>query len=51
MTDSFALIAVDPEGGGYTRHYFDSRGVVRVYSMDFSGGVWRLLRDSPGFSG
>jgi hypothetical protein len=48
--DSFALVAVDPDGGAYTQHYFDSRGVVRVYSMDFSSGVWTLLRDSPDFT-
>jgi hypothetical protein len=31
-------------------HYFDSRGVFRVYEMSLDGGVWRLWRNAPGFS-
>ncbi len=31
-------------------HYFDSRGVHRIYAASFAGGVWRLERDAPGFS-
>ena len=31
-------------------HYFDSRGVNRVYSVDMSPGTWRFSRDAPGFS-
>jgi hypothetical protein len=31
-------------------HYFDSRGVMRVYQTSFEGGVWRFWRDHPGFS-
>jgi hypothetical protein len=48
--DSVAIIAVDPETGEYTQHYFDSRGVVRLYAMSFTDGVWRLLREVPDFS-
>jgi hypothetical protein len=48
--DSLAIIAFDPDGGAYRQHYFDSRGVVRVYAMTFNDGVWTLLRDSPDFS-
>ncbi|MEU4616837.1 hypothetical protein [Streptomyces umbrinus] len=48
--DSMAIIAVDPETGAYTQHYFDSRGVARLYAMSFAGGVWRLLREAPDFS-
>ncbi|WP_344393226.1 hypothetical protein [Streptomyces vastus] len=48
--DSMAIVAVDPETGAYTQHYFDSRGVVRVYAMTFADGVWRLLREAPDFS-
>ena len=48
--DSMAIIAADPETGEYTQHYFDSRGVVRVYAMSFADGVWRLLREAPDFS-
>jgi hypothetical protein len=30
--------------------YFDTRGVARVYKMSFGNGIWRLWRDTPGFS-
>jgi hypothetical protein len=48
--DSLAIISVHPDTAAYTQHYFDSRGVVRVYGMTFSGGVWILLRNSHDFS-
>jgi hypothetical protein len=31
-------------------HYFDSRGVFRVYDMSIDDGGWRLGRNAPGFS-
>ena len=36
--------------GGLALHYFDSRGVHRVYEMSLIDGVWRMSRDAPGFS-
>jgi hypothetical protein len=33
-----------------TMHYFDSRGVFRVYEASFEGGVLRIWREAPGFS-
>ena len=48
--DSLAIVALNADGRTYTQHYFDSRGVVRVYSMTFHDGVWKLLRDKPDFS-
>lgn len=30
--------------------YFDARGVSRVYEMSLEGSVWKIWRDSPGFS-
>jgi len=48
--DSMAVIAVDPETGGYTQHYYDSRGVVRLYAMTFAEKTWQLLREAPDFS-
>lgn len=48
--DSMAIIATDPETGEYTQHYFDARGVVRVYAMSFADGVWQLLREARDFS-
>jgi hypothetical protein len=48
--DMFALIGLDAHGSAYLQHYFDSRGVVRLYEMSFTDGVWKLFRESPGFS-
>jgi len=48
--DGFAVIGPDDEGDGYTQHYFDSRGVARLYAMTLSDGVWKLWRDSPDFT-
>jgi hypothetical protein len=30
--------------------YADKRGVARIYRMRMEEGVWRMWRDSPGFS-
>lgn len=47
--DSLALI--EPlEDGGYRQHYFGSRGVTRVYAMEFDGRVWTLERTEADFS-
>ena len=48
--DTLSIMAVDARSEGFTQHYFDSRGVVRVYSMTFAGGVWTLVRESADFS-
>jgi hypothetical protein len=48
--DSIAIVAFSPHNEAYTQHYFDSRGVVRVYAMAFGQGVWTLLRGSPDFT-
>jgi hypothetical protein len=49
--DGIAIIGADPTtAGGYLQHYFDTRGVARVYKMAFDGRVWRLWRDEPDFS-
>ena len=49
--DGIAVIGPDPETEGhYLQHYFDSRGVARVYKMSLSDGIWKLWRDSPDFS-
>jgi hypothetical protein len=31
----------------FRQHYFDSRGVRRIYEMTLENGVWTLWRDSP----
>jgi hypothetical protein len=49
--DGIAIIGPDPEReGGYLQHYFDSRGIARVYKMSLEDGVWKLWRDEPDFS-
>jgi hypothetical protein len=49
--DGIAMIGADPESKGrYLQHYFDSRGVARVYKMTFEDRVWTLWRDEPDFS-
>lgn len=40
----------DPGRMPYCQHYFDSRGIARVYAMDLHDGVWTLLRDSADFT-
>lgn len=47
--NGFCIVAYHP-GTGYTQHYFDSRGVVRLYGMTFQDGVWTLLREKPDFT-
>ncbi len=44
--DGVAIIRFDASRGIYLQHYFDSRGVARVYEMSFTGGVWELSRCS-----
>ena len=48
--DGLSVIAADPATGAFTQHYFDSRGVVRLYAMTFDDGVWTLRRESPDFT-
>jgi hypothetical protein len=48
--DGIAIIGPDEAGGGYLQHYFDSRGVARVYRMTFDGRLWTLRRTTPDFS-
>jgi hypothetical protein len=48
--DSVSLIVADASGDAYTQHYFDSRGVVRLYAMTFRDRTWTLARERPDFS-
>lgn len=50
VPDSLAIVGTDLRTGGYTQHYYDSRGVVRLYAMGLADGVWTLTRESPDFS-
>jgi hypothetical protein len=49
--DSHSVLAPDPgRPGGWLQHYFDARGVVRLYEMGFDGRTWTLTRRAPDFS-
>jgi hypothetical protein len=48
--DGVAIIGVATGGETYLQHYFDSRGVARVYEMSFGDGLWKLSRHSADFS-
>lgn len=45
-----AIIGFDSDKKDYLQHYFDSRGIARVYQMSFENGVWKLWRDTADFS-
>lgn len=43
-------ISVIGDTDGLRMHYFDSRGVARIYQMSFMKGIWKLWRDTADFS-
>jgi hypothetical protein len=47
--DGVAILGFDEAAGGLVQHYFDSRGVARVYRTSLENGVWRMWREHPGF--
>jgi hypothetical protein len=50
--DGIAIIGFDADKATLLQHYFDSRGVARVYEMTITGKVWTLQRlaAAPDFS-
>jgi hypothetical protein len=56
IPDSIAIMSCDDTGvlrhpgGGCALHYFDQRGVTRLYHLGAETGVWRYWREAPGFS-
>jgi hypothetical protein len=48
IPDAIAVIGVTDDE--LSMHYFDSRGVHRVYLVDAAPGAWRFWRDDPGFA-
>jgi hypothetical protein len=48
--DGLAIIGFDASKEGLVQHYFDARGVARVYEMSFEHGVWKLWRTVADFS-
>jgi hypothetical protein len=47
--DGIAVIGADGDTG-FVQHYYDSRGVTRIYHMSLDNNVWKLWRLAPGFS-
>jgi hypothetical protein len=48
--NSLTIVSADLETGAYTQHYYDSRGVARLYTMTLADPVWTLTRESPDFT-
>jgi hypothetical protein len=48
--DGIAIIGWNEERGTLLQHYFDSRGVARVYEMTIADGAWTLTRTAPDFT-
>jgi hypothetical protein len=47
---SMMIVSADLETGAYTQHYYDSRGVARLYAMTLADGMWTLTRETPDFT-
>ena len=45
--NSISIIGPTGPGGALQQHYFDSRGVARVYEMTLEDGTWTLFRAGP----
>jgi hypothetical protein len=44
------VCVIGANGDVFTQHYFDSRGIARVYEMTFEAGRLQLLRVKPDFT-
>jgi hypothetical protein len=47
VPDTLSIIGGAPEGEPQPMHYFDSRGVKRLYLMALEGSTWKIWR-APG---
>ena len=50
VPDSLSVIGVMEGENDLSMQYFDSRGVHRVYAIEFDGRELTLARDAPGFA-
>jgi hypothetical protein len=48
IPDAIAIIGIID--GSLSMHYFDPRGVHRVFAVEFTASSWRFWNDAPGFS-
>jgi hypothetical protein len=49
VPSGIAIIGMSEERNTFAQHYYDSRGVARVYQMTLEGREWKLWREAPGF--
>jgi len=49
VPSGIAIIGTSRERDTFAQHYYDSRGVARVYQMTLEGREWKLWREEPGF--
>ncbi len=47
--NGIAIIGMSDVAETFSQHYYDSRGVVRIYQMSLNDGIWKLWREAPGF--
>jgi hypothetical protein len=45
--NGLAVIGWNAGRGACLQHYFDDRGVARVYEIDLADGVWTMARTQP----
>jgi hypothetical protein len=50
LPESLVIMGPGAAADLYVQHYFDSRGVARIYRMELSGRRWTLLRTEADFS-
>lgn len=50
IPQGLCIIGEKEATGGFTQHYFDSRGVARLYEMAFDGTTWTLERSAADFT-
>lgn len=50
VPNALSVIGRDDGASSCSLLYSDARGVARIYQMSLEGGVWKMWRDSAGFS-
>jgi hypothetical protein len=50
IPSAFSVVGHDDAVEPCSMLYTDERGVARIYQMSLAGGIWKLWRESPGFS-
>ncbi|HJR25530.1 MAG TPA: DUF1579 family protein [Acidimicrobiales bacterium] len=50
VPNGHCILGANEATGGFTQHYFDNRGVARVYEMGFDGTTWTLERSTADFT-